>query len=507
MNVPDPLRDLIDDYLDGRLDEARLQELEAALRADAGARRYFVRSARLHTDLHLEARAQRAGARALATACGAADAKPRAGRRLWLVAVAACLLLGIGLAWWLPARPQAVAWLVNAQNCRWTGGVEPSGDLQAGTVLLLEAGLVEIRFACGARVVLDGPATLKLTSARSAQLLSGKLTARATGEATGFEIVSPQGKVVDLGTEFGMAIAENGATEVYVFEGKVEAHAAGGKAAALSLTRDQAASISAGTVRQVEPTVRGWGFVRAIVPPPAIVPCTQCLAFAAPYQDGLRDATGAFTGLTHRLPGTGGRLPAHDPNLRHNVAKGHLELTTTNSDLNRQFQLHHGEYLGVRLKDFGFTGREEFAVSVTLLDIPALEFIGQFGLYAGANRAKNIRGGLISSKRKEPGQYTQFLVNNQRGRDADIYRVGLLATGTDLRLTLKRTAGKYALTVENLTNGSASTLTIRHPAFLDGERDLYAGLFGANTRSEVRRTLVIKEFRATVWTLSPPAAP
>jgi hypothetical protein len=81
----------------------------------------------------------------------------------------------------------------------------------------------------------------------------------------------------------------------------------------------------------------------------------------------------------------------------------------------------------------------------------------------------------------------------------------LLSTGDDLRLTLRRTGGKYALIVENLTDGSASTLTIRHPEFLDNERDLYVGLFGANTQSEVRKTLIIKEFAVTVWTLSPSA--
>jgi hypothetical protein len=30
-------------------------------------------------------------------------------------------------------------------------------------------------------------------------------------------------------------------------------------------------------------------------------------------------------------------------------------------------------------------------------------------------------------------------------------------------------------------------------------------VFGANTQSEVRRTLVIKDFRVTIWTVSPAA--
>ena len=83
--------------------------------------------------------------------------------------------------------------------------------------------------------------------------------------------------------------------------------------------------------------------------------------------------------------------------------------------------------------------------------------------------------------------------------------VGLLSPGTDLRLTLRRVAGKYALTLENLTTGGTSTLTIRHPDFLDGDNNLYVGLFGANTQSPNEpRLLKLKEFQVTVWTVAGP---
>jgi hypothetical protein len=59
--------------------------------------------------------------------------------------------------------------------------------------------------------------------------------------------------------------------------------------------------------------------------------------------------------------------------------------------------------------------------------------------------------------------------------------------------------------VENLTDGGASTLTIRNSEFLDGEPDLFVGLFGANPFNDERKTLTIKEFSVTVWTLSPAA--
>src|SRR5262249_54179209 len=153
--------------------------------------------------------------------------------------------------------------------------------------------------------------------------------------------------------------------------------------------------------------------------------------------------------------------------LKLDAAKGQLELTTTNTDLNTQYRLWEGEYLGVRLADHGFTGTEDFAVSATFLNIPALEIVGQFGLFAGPASDRSIRGGLINSRREESGQYKQFLVTNKNGEDSRPYKVGLFETGTDLRITLRHAAGTYTLTVENLTTGEASTLTARHPQFLN----------------------------------------
>src|SRR5262249_16037078 len=146
------------------------------------------------------------------------------------VAIAACLAIALGAALWFAARheganddarePPAIAWLVNAQDCLWAEGAAPVEDLRAGKLLRLERGLGEVRFQCRAPVRLEGPAGLELISSRSARLVQGKLTARVATPNAGFEIVSVHGKVIDLGTEFGVSVSDTGATEVYVFEGK-----------------------------------------------------------------------------------------------------------------------------------------------------------------------------------------------------------------------------------------------------------------------------------------------
>ncbi len=156
-----------------------------------------------------------------------------------------------------------------------------------------------------------------------------------------------------------------------------------------------------------------------------------------------------------------------------------------------------GEYLGVRLSDLGFTGRENFEITATIPRIPGLDVVGQFGLYIGTDSATSIRGGLLSQD--QPDRYHLFLVKNFRGFDFEPNEIGLMTTGDDLRLTLRRFDGRYSLAVEDLTRGSSNTLTINHPAFLDQQPNLYAGLFGANTQSNVSKTLNIKEAKVTVW--------
>jgi hypothetical protein len=378
--------------------------------------------------------------------------------------------------------------------------------MRSGKVIRLDQGLAEIEFERGARVILQGPAGLELVSATTARLLYGTLTARVPAQASGFTVLSPSGKVVDRGTEFGLSIADGGATSVRVFTGLVEAFplASSGKGQpGVTIHQDHTAQIDGRTVA-VDPLVSekdAISFVRAILPRPIRTPHTVELDFTRPAPGTLLDGKGQGIGLTHRLPGTGSALRLLDSNLHLSPERSALELTTTRSDLNTQDRMPTGEYLGFRLKDLGFTGKEDFEIAASIPNIPGLKVVGQFGLYAGARSDKNIRGGLI--RRPDPDSYRVFLVNNADGNDADIYEIGLMTTGEDLRLTLRRANGRYSLQVDNLTRHSSSTLEIVHPAFLDAEKDLYAGLFGANTQSDHRETLTIQKVSVTVWTTRP----
>lgn len=531
------LEDLIDQYLSGLIDEADMVSLEAKLLADEEARRHFVRYCQMETDLGLTVRACLAGKRALRSIDAVRERSPAADghaglfsarllarlrrpvHRNRIAAAAAVVLLALG-TWALlgPGRQErggpsarrhaesseAIAWLVNAQDCQWVEDMAPGGDMQPGRTLRVERGLAEVAFLNGAHIVLEGPARLELLSSTSARLLRGKAAVRVPEPARGFTVLSPQARVVDLGTEFGISVAEDGSAEVIVFEGQVEASLAHHQAlepSSVTVAEDQAASLKTDgvTLRHGPGAADPLSFVRKIVPARRTAPRNLRLDFATAVEGSIRDSRGAGTGFMVRLPGTGTALDELDPNLLLHPGDGKLELTATPSDINTQFKLDQGEYAGVRLSDFGFTGSEDFAVSVSIPDIPSMEFVGQFGLYAGARSSSVIRGGLIS--RSDPDSYELFLVNNDGGLDSDLYLIGLLSTGDDLRLTLRRAGGKYSLAVENQTTGSSSSLAIRHPRYLDTEKDLFVGLFAANPRGEARRTLIVKEFEVKVWTV------
>jgi FecR protein len=523
--IPDRLRDLIDDYCADQVDEAGLLELEAGLLASEAARRYFAEYWHVHTELGFSSRARRAASVALSQfeegspSSAGISRSPRSWRRgrfrpsRRMMALAGSLLAAAGFAigqwgWWKARKPldgpsRNVAWLINAQDCLWAADDNdtPGRDMKVGKVLRLERGLAEVEFDRGARVILKGPAALELLSDNEARLLSGSMTAKVPVPAYGFTVHSPQGKVVDLGTEFGVSVDDPGTTSVRVFSGALTAAAGDGRTP-IPLVKNQEALIDGRAVSLQPPGAEKFGkFIRSIDPPPVILPRTLKFDFSRPVSGTLLDVEGRGIGLTHRLPGTGRALGLHDPNLRLNPEARALELTTTRSDLNLQAGVDVGEYLGFRLSALGFTGREDFTISVDMPDIPGLERVGQFGLYAGSSGSQAIRGGVL---RQKDGSYSLFLVNNVNGIDKNLHEVGLTNTGDHLRFTLQRDKGRYSLLAENLTRQSSSRLAIAHPAFLDPEHDLFVGIFGANTQSNVRKTLKIKELDVTVFTEAPP---
>ena len=105
--------------------------------------------------------------------------------------------------------------------------------------LQLDSGLLELRFTSGATVILEGPADFEVASALRCVLHRGTVVARVPEQARGFTVEGPRGRLVDLGTEFGVRVGNSGDTEVHVLKGRVEAFPTN-QQKAIELTENQA---------------------------------------------------------------------------------------------------------------------------------------------------------------------------------------------------------------------------------------------------------------------------
>ncbi|WP_111979454.1 LamG-like jellyroll fold domain-containing protein [Algibacillus agarilyticus] len=89
----------------------------------------------------------------------------------------------------------------------------------------LEQGYTEIELSNGVVLVLEAPIELDIRSADQVILTKGKLVARVPEQAIGFRIDTPSAEIIDLGTEFGVDVQENGESQVHVLDGEVKARA------------------------------------------------------------------------------------------------------------------------------------------------------------------------------------------------------------------------------------------------------------------------------------------
>lgn len=141
-----------------------------------------------------------------------------------------------------------------------TGNVQDGEWLKPGEVQL-QNGKVEITFDSGAVVLLQGKSSMKLETTQRAFLKYGKMSAKVPEEAIGFIVNTPQGTVVDLGTEFAISVDDENAMEVHVIEGEVEAGSLQGNQPKL-LRKDESLRIEQGGLLREETKLSSSSFSR-----------------------------------------------------------------------------------------------------------------------------------------------------------------------------------------------------------------------------------------------------
>ncbi len=156
-----------------------------------------------------------------------------------LAAMAALVLFALFMSFHRPGAPSVVpgpsvvatpvARVAQSVNARWaddTLATTPGTLLYPGTHML-RRGMVRIVYDNDATLIIEAPATFELVSGDRVMLHQGKLVGEAPARAFGFTVRTPSASVIDLGTEFGVAVDAGGATTVQVFDGKVSLRSRG----------------------------------------------------------------------------------------------------------------------------------------------------------------------------------------------------------------------------------------------------------------------------------------
>jgi len=234
------IRDLADALVDGMLTPYEAARLEGLVARSEAGRQCLVECLQLHAELtweHCDTTPMQLS-QELRSVLVVPEVEAVRHQWRWRVYVmAASLLVAVSLATLFAVAllrervaPQdeaipdrAVARLRGTLDAEWStdAGLPPQLTAQRRQPRLLTGGFAELEFQGGARVVLHGPARFTPLSPHGGRLLSGRLSARVPARARGFEILTPNALVVDLGTEFGVAVTPEGSTEVEVFRGEV----------------------------------------------------------------------------------------------------------------------------------------------------------------------------------------------------------------------------------------------------------------------------------------------
>lgn len=147
------------------------------------------------------------------------------------LAVAACLLFVVGVATATYFREEPGEQSLTGLPVAWVGDVGGEalfdgaplvdGDKVPAGTLKVDSGSVALRFDHGTTLLVEGPTELSIENSMQVTLKQGKVAARVSEAGYGFTVLGPDSAVVDLGTEFAMAV-DGGKGWVEVYDGEVD---------------------------------------------------------------------------------------------------------------------------------------------------------------------------------------------------------------------------------------------------------------------------------------------
>ncbi|HSP43019.1 MAG TPA: FecR domain-containing protein, partial [Luteolibacter sp.] len=211
---PSELQSLIQRLLDGELTAGEFAALEAELSQNPEALATYRAWVGLHCGLQRHAMRHSAVAKLpVVPVDRVLTLQRRRTVRISLLAAAAVLLVS-AVALWLkqstPA-PDSFAGFRTAPGSSFTithsgnGRRPPDGKLAEGSRIVLDHGVAEFDLPNDVRAIVEAPATLTLIDERTVDLDRGRAFFEVQSpDGHGFTVITPNQKIVDLGTSFGV---------------------------------------------------------------------------------------------------------------------------------------------------------------------------------------------------------------------------------------------------------------------------------------------------------------
>lgn len=150
-------------------------------------------------------------------------AKPQKRRSFAVTTIAACLaIFGLSATLLLRGNGGVSAKIVEASGA--ISKIYPSGQTAKLKQLVVTDGKIKLRLDSGVSIEISGNNETCFHSPMEIELKKGALTVQVGEKGKGFVVSTETAKVVDLGTRFGVAINEDGNTDVAVLSGAVEVY-------------------------------------------------------------------------------------------------------------------------------------------------------------------------------------------------------------------------------------------------------------------------------------------
>lgn len=209
------------------------EELASVLAADDKAKEVYVEYMQETSFLRTRASADTVSSRVEASLPRRPMASAGRGAiGLWLTVAASMGMVALGT--WSgfgsssagPSATAETATVVRVTDIVWRGAGEESlaalTRVRLGSEVDFVSGQLEMVFDSGVELLVTGPASLRIESPSLVVAQRGKFWARVGERGKGFTIDTPASTVTDLGTEFGVSIQGDDATQVAVFDGEVD---------------------------------------------------------------------------------------------------------------------------------------------------------------------------------------------------------------------------------------------------------------------------------------------